>query len=71
MTTAQREELENLILTVLRESSEPVTIPQIEAKLVSTGQGPFDTFDVRSAVWRLIDTQRAEFTTRRYVKSAG
>lgn len=69
MTTAQREELENLILAILQEAGEPVTIPQIEAKLVSQGRGPFDTFDVRNAVWQLVETQRAEFTPRRYVKS--
>jgi hypothetical protein len=61
--------LENLILAILREAGEPLTIPQIEAKLASKGRGPVDTFDVRNAVWQLVETQRAEFTPRRYVKS--
>jgi hypothetical protein len=69
MTTAQREELQTLILQILREAGEPLTIPQIEAKLAAKGPGPFDTFDVRNAVWQLVESQRAEFTPRRYVKS--
>jgi hypothetical protein len=62
VTTPQREELEDLILAILRDAEDPLTIPQIEAKLVSQGLGPFDTFDVRNAVWQPIETQRAEFT---------
>jgi hypothetical protein len=69
MTTAQREELEGLVLTILREAGEPLTIPQIEAKLASKGLKQYDTFDVRNAVWKLVETERAEFTPRRYVKS--
>jgi hypothetical protein len=68
MTTAQREQLENLVLTVLREAGEPLTIPQIEAKLA--GKVTVDTFDVRDAVWRLVAQRRAQFTPRRYVKVA-
>jgi hypothetical protein len=69
MTTAQRAELEKLILAILQEAREPLTIPKIEEKLSSKGQGPFDTFDVRNAVWQLVDTEQAGFTPRRYVKS--
>jgi hypothetical protein len=69
MTTAQREELENQVLAILRETGRPLTIPDIEARLTSQGQRSFDTFDVRNAVWQLIETQRAEFTPRRYVKA--
>jgi hypothetical protein len=71
MTTTQREELENLIVAVLREAPKPLTIPQLHEKLEEHLADKFsiDTFDVRDAVWRLIARQQAQFTPRRYVKS--
>lgn len=71
MTTAQREDLESLLLAVLREAGEPLTIPQIEERLAKrlADKFPIDTFDVRDAVWRLVDQRRAQFTPRRYVTS--
>ncbi len=70
MTTAQRAELEKLILDILRGAAKPLSLPQLESALVASGQGPFDTFDVRNAVWQLVNKGQADFTPRRYVRAA-
>jgi hypothetical protein len=60
--------LEDTILDILRKAQgEPLSLPQIEKSFTEQGITSFDTFDVRDAVWSLIEQQRAEFTPRRYV----
>lgn len=58
-------ELENMIIEVLSVTAEPFSIPQIERRLPPNVKA--DTFDVRDAVWRLIDQRLAKFTPKRYV----
>ena len=70
MGAGPRGQLDRLIVQILRESVDPLTIPQIEEKLAATKAIHFDTFDVRDAVWRLIADQEAESTPRRYVRAA-
>lgn len=69
MTVAQLNDLGEKVLQLLQGAGEPLTIRQIEARLAEQQAGA-DTFDVRDAVWRLVDDGRAEFTTWRAVKPA-
>jgi hypothetical protein len=64
--------LEERIVTILREANgQPLSLPQIEERLAAAGLGPFDTFEVRDAVWQLIGKRKADFTPRRHVKAVG
>jgi len=62
-------QLEERVFSILRESTKPLTIPEIEAELPRDLNA--DTFDVRNAVWSLIAQRRAEFTPERRVKGVG
>lgn len=66
MTTAEIHALDEKVLEVLQRSPQALTIPQIEEAVQN--QFEADTFDVREAVWRLVNDRRAEFTPRRYVQ---
>jgi hypothetical protein len=67
MPTIDKNDLDKSILTILKTSPEPLTIPQIQEKLARTGE--YDTFEVRDAVWRLIERREAKFTPKRYVEA--
>lgn len=57
---------EKIVFKVLVAAGEPLSIPEIERRLLGRGQS-CDTYDVRDAVWSLIGQGRADFTPRRYV----
>lgn len=65
MSVAELSSLQDRIVEILSRSGGPLTIPAIEAQLGASGA---NTFDVRDAVWRLVDARRAEFTPQLYVK---
>jgi hypothetical protein len=69
MTTAQLEELEQLVLGILRQAEEPLSLPQIQERLVAAGRGLVDSWYINRAVWQLIHKRLADFTPRRDVKA--
>lgn len=61
--------VEQEIAAILGATGGPLSLPQIQKKLVELGSAPVDTFVVRDAVWSLIRKQRADFTPRRLVQA--
>jgi hypothetical protein len=63
------EKIGEMVLEVLRHASAPLSMSQIEERIRSFGVSSeaFNTFEVRGAVWRLIDEDKAEFTPAREV----
>ncbi len=62
MQSIDPDEIDKRVVAILR-TDRPMTIPEIERKLGDI----VDTFDVRDAVWRLIERNQAKFTPRRLV----
>ena len=59
MTVAEKDTLKDRIYALIRESSQPLRLPDFETKLA----GKFSsTFDVREAVLQLVREDKAEFT---------
>ena len=64
--------LEDRIVRLLHEAAgKELSLREIEQKLQEESKQRLDTFDVRDAVWRLIDKGQADFTLLRDLKAVG
>lgn len=62
-------QLEEQIVGILNSAEgKTLSLPRIAELLAKNGPGELDTFDVRDAVWKLVNKGRADFTPRLHVK---
>jgi hypothetical protein len=55
------EELDGVVARIIQEAREPLTLPQIESRVIEQ-RLPADTYDVQRSVQRLVSVGRAKLT---------
>src|SRR5262249_17462168 len=64
--------LDDKIVALLNKAAnKAMSLQDIEEALAKEAGHRFDTFEVRDAVWRLIDKKKADFTPFRDLKAVG